>query len=176
MEKAANKLRTKDIQMFPMGGKNSLKVKYKDWKEEFTVNGFIGDRVSLTGDWSRMYNYNQTDNNISIEDVKPILRPMSDLYKPCLPDGEVPIVELFKLLCTPDDPFESFETILMIDYLEIDNGYMFFYDNEGAFRYRDESFDGFIPCQLELFQKLYEWHFDINNLREKDLCIYYNEI
>jgi len=112
-----------------------------------------------------------TLGNILSYQFKPILCPMFDLYKPCLEDEKIPIVELFKLLCTPEEPFESFKTRTMIDYLEIDNNSMF-YLQEGAFRYVvEEKIEGFIPCQIELFEKLYEWHFDIKRLIEKGLAI-----
>ena len=67
--------------------------------------------------------------NISWEDVKPILRPLSDLTKPVLPDGKIPLVELAK-----------------------------------------------IQNQLQLFQKLYEWHFDIFGLIEKGEAIDINTL
>ena len=107
--------------------------------------------------------------------VKPVLKPLSDLYKEI--DGVVGIVELFKMLCTEDDPYESFHIRLMVDCLEIRDNEALFYFQDGAFRYTvKDELDGFIPNQLTLFTYLFSHHYDIFSLIDKGLAIDLNSI
>ncbi|MBB4036579.1 hypothetical protein GGR21_002485 [Dysgonomonas hofstadii] len=99
---------------------------------------------------------------------KPILRPMSALYKPCLEDGKIPIVELAKI------------ALPYYDWLleESRNLAITAHPSMAYFSYKDDSFessDGWdawhTSHQIELFQKLYEWHFDIHGLIGQGLAI-----
>ncbi len=117
----------------------------------------------------------------------PILRPMSDLYKPCLGNGKIPIVELAKIavlnqnncddLCWEIDRSYEYVTAIKREYR-----YCFGYDNIGTFWINKEDiYDKYytdidINSQLELFQKLYEWHFDIHGLIEQGLAIDINTV
>ena len=95
---------------------------------------------------------------------KPILRPLSDLTKPCLEDGRTPIVELGLIACrkpkwnitldeynrcyigTETNPFKY-----IFRYSEKEN--YFYCTHVRASKYR------VVPYQLELFQWLYKNHF-----------------
>lgn len=103
--------------------------------------------------------------------VVPLLLPTSSLYTE-MEDGKVPIVELFKMLCTEDDPYESFHIRLMSDCLEIRYNQALFYFEEGAFRYTiNDKLDVFIPNQLDLLTYLFEHHFDVFGLIDKGLAL-----
>lgn len=112
--------------------------------------------------------------DLNFDEIKPILRPLSDLVKPCLEDGKIPIVELaniaFPSSGASDYPnpeisldnldrcvFEYKKHILHFEYDRMMNAF-FCYDES------DYHNSGFIRNQLKLFQKLYEWHFDIHGL------------
>jgi len=111
---------------------------------------------------------------------KPILRPLSDLTKTIEINGEqlVPIDVLSEISglqgganrdlskwesrCFEyDDENKSFKTT--------------FYDSGLAHDYATKD-DRHVDNQLELFQKLYEWHFDVFNLIEQGLAIDINTL
>lgn len=100
-----------------------------------------------------------------------MLRPLSDLYNPCLPNGDTPIIELFKTLFEKEDNIGAYDISLMDDCLKIDGEDMFYYDERGSFRYIVNERDAFVTCQLELIQKLFSWHFDVFGLIDKGLAI-----
>lgn len=90
-----------------------------------------------------------------IFDVFPILRPLSDLTKEIEHNGE---------------------KFIPIKYLQ--NNYSCFgfdYNNEEGFVLNTDVVNyKYLPYMI--LYKLFEWHFDVFNLRENDLCIYYNEL
>ena len=106
---------------------------------------------------------------------KPILRPISDLYKP-LEDGTIPIVELAKI---------SFPNAANWDYCKGDN-YSFSDLDNVRFIYNAEEnaflilgYDSsimFAKNQIQLFDYLSEHHFDYRGLIEKGLAIDINTI
>lgn len=158
------------LQHYPLFGDNGLKVFSNYWSKNKKI-GICSISVIT----------NESDNNIGligkdkferydhIRNIKPLLLPLSALYEEI--DGEIGIVELFKMLCTSDEPFESFKTRLMIDYLEVNDDAMFYFE-EGAFRYIvDEKIEGFIPCQLALFDYLFSHHYDPCGLIDKGIAI-----
>lgn len=102
---------------------------------------------------------------------KLLLHPLSDLEKEIEHNREkfVPIVELAKISfprCSNHD--------LTGDYVDMGLCYTFHFDKkEPTFDCR-RSFDGkkwdsncFVPNQLQLFQKLFEWHFNVFDLQEE---------
>jgi len=113
--------------------------------------------ISQFGDYGRA----------DIEDCKLILRSLSDLDKNITHKGKTfdPIKELIKMPITKESnalmAFYNLNTIGVGKYLE------------DVANYGDIN-----PKYLSypLAQKLMEWHFDIFLLREKNLCVYYNEI
>jgi len=120
--------------------------------------------------------------------VKPILRPLSDLTKEIKVDGKkfVPIVELSKI---SEKRFSK-----LIECKENEDGYFvgFIGTDEQRFSFvyfhKTKSFllhssittsigNSVYPAnQLEMFNKLYEWHFDIHNLIEPGLAIDINTL
>lgn len=109
------------------------------------------------------------------EKSTPILRPLSMLTEPCLPDGEIPIVELAKISWIKDENPE-----FKIQKLVEETVFIAFTDKETVFGYdsNTKSFFGAlygkpisVVNQIMLFQKLIEWHFDIVELLKKGEAI-----
>jgi len=103
-------------------------------------------------------------------DFKPILRPLSDLTKPCLENGKTPIAELMD---------KSFNTNwAKTEYIYTESGknewWVAFKDQNSCFGYNSEKQgfysinnsckDLYVYNQLQLFEMLFEWHFDIYGL------------
>jgi len=130
-----------------------------------------------------------------IEQCKPILRPMTDLINQVLDDRKIPIIELSKIGC-----MEYFQGLINLD---IDRVTLKTIENDDLslqikslrlgstvdFRYiiSDSCFsitaygggsiaEGVVLHQLQLFEKLFEWHFDVFGLIEKGLAIDINTL
>lgn len=127
--------------------------------------------------------------------IKPILRPLSDLIKEIEIDGKkfIPLVEIAKTaLCDTTKIVGPSKT-------KTDYGVMFDVENdEDSFKhevfaysheikmfgrhyrtyphYEHTSQILFVPNQLELFEKLYEWHFDIHGLIDSGLAVDINTL
>ena len=112
-----------------------------------------------------------------ISQIKLILRPMSDLTKPCLEGGKVPIVELGKIV----------ELLEPISYNEMadfkgklngacaidrhDNQWLMFDFKEGFSMWHkphgcQDHVLTLLDHQLQLFQQLYKWHFWLGDQSE----------
>ena len=123
---------------------------------------------------------------------KPYLRPLSDLTKPIDYNGEtfVPIVELAKIA-----EIENSDTKATLSKLKgndnlwgvrfnIENDYddkkfvVFGYDTIFGFgvHYRPSMTIDFVKNQIDLWNKLIEWHFDIAGLIEKGEAIDVNTL
>jgi len=117
------------------------------------------------------------EDDVFLEEVKPILRPLSDLTKEIEVNGEkfVPIERLLDI--------ETKHNWSNSDYLQSESGqnewwvklkgdkpsYIFGYNSiMGFYLINQFSEKQFIRNQIELFEKLYEWHFDIHGLIEKE--------
>jgi len=86
------KLEPKHIQHYPIGGKNALKITNQETCIDQNITGIF----ESCGD---TYIYTESGDEYCINDsFKLILRPMSDLYKPCLESGKIPIVEIYKMM------------------------------------------------------------------------------
>lgn len=116
---------------------------------------------------------------------KLILHPLSDLTKPCLEGGKIPIVELAKIA------YPNWNA-------KLQKGYCWIYAGEQPlfqFIYHTKSFTALNSCyyttnedgsenwwlfqptpQIDLFQKLFEWHFDVFGLIKKDEAIDINTL
>ena len=122
---------------------------------------------------SEMRNLGQTSIEIShriyvqISSCKPLLRPLSDLTKEIEINGKkfVPIVELAKL-AYPDLVWE-FDRTRAISEWNNERAYFFFNKNSFFACFFNNS----IPNQLDLFQKLFEWNFDVFGLINQGLAI-----
>lgn len=130
------------------------------------------------------YNNVITDyDEFGIEYCKLFLHPLSDLTKPITHNGEtfVPMEKLCNDFChrTPCNPEFGKSKILM----HADNGgglkwWFVYHRNKMTFELSDDNRDmsnHTIP-QYEMFQKLFEWHFDIFGLIERGLVIDINTI
>lgn len=117
--------------------------------------------------------------------VKILLRPLSDLYKPCLEGGKIPIVELAKLCkitITLNYDYEGHIFADLVNSPYSDESWIFDV-KDGMIRIYpfDYTFSGLNDCMINLttieaLEKLYEWHFDINNLIERGLAIDINTV
>jgi hypothetical protein len=114
--------------------------------------------------------------------VKPILRPLSDLVNPCLEGGKIPIVEMAKI-CVSDHNWLITDGEC-VGMLNGEASYIFGYTKNG-FWLTDISMneDGSIEytsCvidnQLQLFEWLYQNHFDLHRLIEKNQAVDINLI
>lgn len=113
---------------------------------------------------------------------KPILRPLSDLTKEIEHNGEkiYPIIELGAT--SFPKPMKGVYGIIE-NYLSMGQGYsLHFNEKDNSFECR-RGYDGktwdyncFVPKQLEMFNKLFEWHFDTFGLIEAGLAVDINTI
>ena len=141
-------------------------------KESDVVVGMVGDSVLsiFRGNF---------DNTWDITDVRPLLRPLSDLTKPIEHKGEkfVPIVELAKFLYKRISIAESFKLIEDRVYFESISDNQFWYSKEmKCFCSMFENSDIPVHAQLQLFQQLLKWHFDIADLISKGEAIDVNTL
>jgi hypothetical protein len=167
------------------------KVKFL-WKGIYSVN-FLSVRV--------IKRLEDKGDDFHYKDIKPILRPLSDLTKEIEHNGEkfVPILEL---RCIEQGNWDGDEFILdhtqIIDYgvRKGDNNCYWVEWKDGlsqtqSFSFKDGDFNrfwitdrnkfgGISSCILNnqylLFQKLHEWHFDVFGLLENNLAIDINTL
>lgn len=119
--------------------------------------------------------------------TKPILRPLSELIKEIEHKGEtfIPIVELAKT-CDSVNGFwklkqeENISAIRYIDSEGITTVLAYHWETQsfGANSCIDNHFEKFtnVHRQLQMFQKLIEWHFDIAGLIDKNEAIDYSTL
>ncbi len=115
------------------------------------------------------------------EKFTPILHPLSDLTKPIEHKGEkfVPIMELAKFLYKRISIAESFKLRGDRVYFESISYNHFWYSKDmRCFCSMFENSDIPVPVhnQLELFQQLFKWHFDIADLISKGEAIDVNTL
>lgn len=94
-----------------------------------------------------------------IINIKPILRPMSDLTKPIKVEGY--------------NEEEEFVPILEFCDFEEDKEYALFSDLSIYFKTDKGNWVSHYKLSLEDIQLLYQWYFDINGLCDKGLAIPY---
>lgn len=107
-----------------------------------------------------------------ISDCKPLLLPLSAIAEQ-LPDGSVPIVELAKIAYPKDSKFE-----LTNGYVDLGLDYSFHFLNDAVSFDCRRSYNGkrwdyncYVPHQLQLFEYLYQHHFDVYGLIDAGLAI-----
>jgi hypothetical protein len=124
------------------------------------------------------------------KDVKPILRPLTDLTSEITHNGKtfVPLRELIDdadHLCFVDwyDGFDKYTTQIDDDWNHVisfdssDGELQFGFDaNSNSFHLTIDRQNELILGQLDLFNKLFEWHFDIFGLIEAGLAINKNTL
>lgn len=124
-------------------------------------------------------------NNV-VYDVKPILRPLSDLTKEIEVDGEkfVPIIKLLDI--------ETCAEWSKTNYIECSNGvneywchfknkpksFVFGYNLERNYFYKHDNggYNESVKNQLDLFNKLFEYNFDLFGLIPKGLAVDINSL
>ncbi len=111
-------------------------------------------------------NYHGASLSSEIEKIKSLLRPLLDLTKEIDINGEkfVPIVELAKI-AYPDLVWE-FDRTRAISEWKKEPAYFFFQKNS----FFACLFNNAIPNQIVLFNKLFEWHFDVFGLIDQGLA------
>lgn len=126
-----------------------------------------------------------------ITGIKPLLRPLSDLYKEI--DGEVGIVELAKIAgCNIDLnklPINEIETVNIVKNYEVEfkyssGYYRYFIFRNGSFYYKTgherrygQDYEPLPQSnQLDLFIYLFQHHYDVWNLIGQNLAIDKNTI
>lgn len=166
-------LELKHIQHYPIGGYNALNI--TDGCEVKLVDGIY------TFDNKKEFWYKSCGWNLHRDSWKPLLLPMSSLYKE-MQDGKVHIVELAKIATGLQD-WEVIEYLPTFGSLKIKfKPYLIAYNKEYNFRFffRDKDFylydvDGARECthqnQLDLFNYLFENHFDVFGLIDKGLAL-----
>lgn len=111
----------------------------------------------------------------------PMFRPLSDLTKPCLPGGKIPILELAKIVFDKRDNPNEF----LFQSLKENTVFIAFPDKRNVFGYDSNTKSFFssssglaasVVNQLALFEWLYEHHFDVKNLIGHNLAIDINTI
>lgn len=124
-----------------------------------------------------------SDNNIVTRlgvikrKVKPVLRPLPDLYKEI--DGEVGIVELAKIAVQWDWKLGKYRDIndSFIDVAEFYSSTFFYNEKYKYFQLDSSCEQPYVAFnQLDLFTYLFSHHYDVWDLHSKGLCIYKNEI
>lgn len=122
----------------------------------------------------------------NLEHIKPILRPLSDLTKEITIKGEafVPLVELFNIKYARG-AYDILDTYshghmhtIKVSWDKVRSSISrFTYNSEsGSFVFVDNNKHTLVSYQLEMFNKLYEWYFDLNNLIESGLAVDVNTI
>ena len=104
-------------------------------------------------------------DEINPETFQLILRPLSDLIKPCLEGGKFPLIELAKMTndyiiwgtVVSHDKNSSFSVHSIDMKNELWYGWNSFSEISNGNRLVGLK-------QLDLFQKLFEWHFDVYDL------------
>ncbi len=124
-----------------------LKVKLSDGE----IKEVVGLRDWIG--WCIVYKSQYGEVNTPIRAIKPVLRSLSDLTKEIEHNGEKFVPEVLlndncKEHCLPED----WNAVLFIQKENI------------------------LSVNYVVIQKLLEWHFDIFDLRSKNLCIYHEEL
>lgn len=138
---------------------------------------------------NRDFNYNILSQNgqcgigFNLDKVKPVLKPLSDLYKEI--DGKVGIVDLAKMHDPDFDdtedvtvtPLTGWSTMGHVDYWNNDGiECRFGWFNSFQAGYINPTRHRFVSNQLDLFTYLFQHHYDVYSLIDKGLAIDLNSI
>lgn len=185
-----NKLQLKDIQHYPIGGNNALML-YNTIKKDVGKIWGIHSYPQSGDIFVTAIHVDNVREALSLSEVKPILRPMSDLYKPCLEGGKIPIEIIGKIfepngiLLHEDENLYSYgwNTHVCDDWQGYEIGWIDEYNWFGVFydtynyENQSENFTGdILPYKKEVLEKLHKWHYDINNLIGQRLALDINTI
>lgn len=152
-----------------------LECKYKDWEKPFQIVGTSGKALLLEGDWTRLLNYTQA-HLVSLEFIKPILRPISSMTNE----------EAYQLgvLISNKNEMEDKTVgigkmtvgeweVPIINYADIDGeeySFMVMFFNHGISATNGNN------ITFEAYEWLYENHFDIYGLIKQGLAIDINTL
>jgi hypothetical protein len=122
--------------------------------------------------------YNHIESRRGLNEIKPYFRLLSDLTKEIEHNGEkfIPLYELNKMRGVTTELSNYVFEVVEDNWFQCtwsDNTEFSFEKNTMSFY--DITSSGISP-QLEMFQKLFEWHFDVFGLIEKGLAISYNDL
>jgi hypothetical protein len=138
-----------------------------DWMEP--AQGSIGEVTIGHEDGSE---------DMQLGDLKPILRPLSDLTKEIEHNGErfVPIIELNRMRGVTVEPSDYKELFDDREAYGCKWGFTYsFYFDKQTMSFYDNQVAGVSP-QWDMFQKLIEWHFDVFNLIDQGLAVDINTL
>ena len=174
---------------------NKLELKHLAPYLPYGLHGFVvtnraNFEVEIVG-----WNYNTLKTSPSIhgythcpfEQFQPILHPLSDLVKPCLSEGKIPIVELAKIAFKKPDYVAWMEDgNCLVGYKSKSPSYLFSWSKSHcSFSVMDLFYSGskwrankdtFCSNQLALFEWLFEHHFDVYGLIDQNLAVDINKI
>lgn len=120
------------------------------------------------------------------EDLKPLLRPLSDLTKEIEHNGER-FVPIYKLLDVETSMNWSNTQYLKsehglyeqwVQFKDKPDSFVFGFNSEKLYFYMHTDNKGnntSVKNQYKLFQKLHEWHFDIHGLINRNLALNLND-
>lgn len=167
-------LQISHIQHYPIGKDNALKMIGKEGtflsKDLFYLRGFHINRHGSNECLLERVDNHAVYKVSTLADVSPILRPVSDLFKKI--DGKVGAFELGKIINPNVDwfyndvcnfPINSVDGMLGWTFSDpsIEGSYFYYEQKEYKYQYID---------QLSLFKYLFENHYDVFGLIEKELA------
>ena len=150
----------------------------------------VNDTFILNGLTEKTLGYRSDNEGIHVvgitlyRNAKPILKPLSLLTEPCL-DGKIPIVELANVVCNSIWGFDSINPRSICEVLNYGNNFGLIHVDDSeerigfSFETECNKIEFFFSVngdrmkinQLQLFQKLFEWHFDVYGLIEQGLAV-----
>lgn len=150
-----------------------LRVQY--WDRNVQLNAASGSSTNWIGINALLQRQGEKQN------CYPILRPMSDLIKPIKIKGYnkdfefIPLEHLSKIAFPKNGIHEYSEDILRV---KLGVNYSFYYNEyeksfgcQVGYNGRGKwDYDCFVNNQKELFEALYMWHFDVDDLISKGLA------
>lgn len=110
-----------------------------------------------------------------IEQLRPKLRPMSELEFPMKHNG-IEITPLIELLQFGGMHYSSISVVKNRVYGKWDDNLaygkdeMWYLESHNGFYKKSDGMVSFVSNQLDLFQKLFEWHFDVYGLIARGLA------
>lgn len=171
----------------------SLKCTANGLDKAYRLKGIFEDKYTLSNSSYGGY------FSPRIDTIKPILRPLSDLINPCLNERFIPIAELLKIeqnsglkyaKITPkilDITFNensegnTYELKYQEPYTNMEDGIIIFSYSEKFRRFGKVMLQPYkqplgIGFQLDMFQQLVKWHFDIFGLIESGEAVDYHTL
>jgi hypothetical protein len=108
-------------------------------------------------------------------EIRPILRPLSDLTKEIDHNGEkfVPIVELAKIATKEKKCYitNANQGTCYVDAEFNKKGFFIYSQNTFMWQVGSKAEPQIVWNQISLFNKLFQWHFDVFSLIEKGLAV-----